>query len=145
MVLTERNKAFIKLHTGIFIAGGTGIFGRLITLAELPLVWYRMLIALVTMTIVLASNRKLSLPKYTPMWKIFGLGFLLAMHWVMFYASIKVSNVSIGVVCISLDGFFTAICEPLICKHHIKVKELLLSLLKDLKLLINYSFQIYFL
>lgn len=140
MVLTERNKAFLKLHTGIFIAGGTGIFGRLITLAELPLVWYRMLIAIVTITIVLASNKRLSLPRNTPMWKIFGLGFLLAIHWVLFYASIKVSNVSIGVVCISLDGFFTAICEPLISKHHIKVKELLLSLFAVTGILLIFGF-----
>ena len=38
-------EAFIKLHLSVLIAGGTGIFGRLITLNEGLLVWYRMLLA----------------------------------------------------------------------------------------------------
>ena len=38
-------EAFIKLHLSVLIAGGTGIFGRLITLGEGLLVWYRMLLA----------------------------------------------------------------------------------------------------
>jgi len=61
--------------------------------------------------------------------KIGGVGLLLALHWVFFYGSIKASNVSIGVVCFSLTGFFTAIFEPLINRHRISVKELFLSLI----------------
>lgn len=61
--------------------------------------------------------------------RIGGVGFLLAMHWVFFYASIKASNISIGVICFSLVGFFTAILEPFINHRRFSVTELILSLI----------------
>ena len=61
--------------------------------------------------------------------KIFGVGLLLALHWIFFYGSIKASNVSIGVVCYSMVGFFTAILEPIINRHRISLKEIFFSLL----------------
>jgi len=42
-------KAFLQLHFAVFLAGFTGILGRLITLNEGWLVWYRLLISSVTM------------------------------------------------------------------------------------------------
>lgn len=45
--MTETDKAYVRLHVGILLAGATGIFGRLISLSELPLVWYRVLVAAV--------------------------------------------------------------------------------------------------
>jgi drug/metabolite transporter (DMT)-like permease len=44
-------------------------------------------------------------------------GFLLAMHWVSFYAGIKNSNVSTALVCLSAMGFFTAILEPVMLRR----------------------------
>lgn len=58
-----------------------------------------------------------------------GVGVLLCLHWVFFYASIKASNVSIGVVCFSLVGFFTALFEPIINKHRFSITEFLFSIL----------------
>ena len=54
---------------------------------------------------------------------------VLGLHWVFFYGSIKASNVSIGVVCFSLVGFFTAFLEPLINCHRVSFKEVVFSLL----------------
>ena len=36
-------KAFIQLHLSVMLAGFTGLFGKLITLNEVDIVWYRML------------------------------------------------------------------------------------------------------
>ena len=58
-----------------------------------------------------------------------GCGALLGIHWMLFYGSIKASNVSIGVICFSLIGFFTALFEPLIYKRKISWIELLFSLI----------------
>ena len=46
-----------------------------------------------------------------------------------FFGSIKYSNVSIGVVCYSLVGFFTVLFEPLICKTKFSFVELFYSLI----------------
>lgn len=119
---------YLRLHTGILLAGATGIFGRLISLGELPLVWYRMIIAAGVLALVLKMSHRISVPGKAHIVRIGGCGVLLAIHWVLFYASIKASNVSIAVVCIALNGFFTAIIEPLTCHRRLSWRELLLSL-----------------
>lgn len=122
-------QAFIKLHLSIILAGFTGIFGKLITLNEGLLVWYRMLITSLLLFILLKIWKKFRLLPLQDMIRIGGVGFLLAMLWVFFYASIKASNISIGVICFSLVGFFTAILEPFINHRRFSVTELILSLI----------------
>ncbi len=127
--MTEADKAYFRLHFGILLAGATGIFGRLISLSELPLVWVRVLIAAISMTLVMAASKVLRKVSGEDFVRIGGCGVLLAIHWVFFYASIKFANVSIAVVCIALDGFFTAILESLIHRCRPSWREILLSLI----------------
>ncbi len=123
--MNETKKGFIQLHLSVMLAGFTGLFGRLITLNEVDIVWYRMLF---TSLILLVFT---GLPRVG--WRKFielcGCGALLGFHWILFYGSIKASNVSIGVICFSLIGFFTALFEPLIFKKRLSWTELLLSLI----------------
>ena len=109
--------AFIKLHISIILAGATGIFGKLISLNEALLVWYRMMLASLLFLLVLSVGKRLNRISFGDALRIGGVGLLLGLHWVFFYGSIKASNVSIGVVCFSLVGFFTAFLEPLINCH----------------------------
>ena len=121
-------EAFIKLHLSVLIAGGTGVFGRLITLNEGLLVWYRMLLAGVLFYIVLFLLKKLRKLPARDALRIASVGLLLAVHWLFFYGSIKASNVSIGVVCLSLMSFFTALFDPVINRHRVSASEILFSL-----------------
>ena len=102
-------EAFIQLHLSILIAGGTGIFGKLISLNEGLLVWYRMMFASVMFFLLLSFLKKLRKVTLGDVTKIGSVGLLLALHWIFFYGSIKASNVSISVVCLSLMSIFTAI------------------------------------
>jgi drug/metabolite transporter (DMT)-like permease len=122
-------RAFFQLHIAVFLAGFTGVLGRLITLNEAVLVWYRMMIACLVLWISLLfqkrkppASRKLFIQAST-------VGFLLAMHWVSFYAGIKNSNVSTAPVCLSAMGFFTAILEPVMLRKPFDMIEVLLGLL----------------
>lgn len=72
--------------------------------------------------------------------KIGSVGLLLALHWIFFYGSIKASNVSIGVVCLSLMSIFTAIFEPLINRHRISLREILFSLVAVLGIVLIFHF-----
>ncbi len=122
-------KAFIQLHMAVFLAGFTGILGRLITLNEGLLVWYRLLISSVTMWLLfflLKRIRKISLGDII---KITGVGVIAALHWVTFYGSIKYANVSVALVCFSAVGFFTALFEPLVLKRKADLTELALGIL----------------
>lgn len=121
--------AYLRLHTGILLAGATGVFGRLISLAELPLVWYRMIIAAGVLAAVLALGGRLHRPTFREAWRIGCCGTLLAIHWVLFYGSIKAANVSVGVVCFALNGFFTALLEPMASGKRFSLRDLLLGLI----------------
>ena len=121
--------AYLRLHTGILLAGATGVFGRLISLAELPLVWYRMIIATGVLAAVLAVGGRLHRPTYREAWRMGCCGALLAVHWVLFYGSIKAANVSVGVVCFALNGFFTALLEPMASGKRFSLRDLLLGLI----------------
>ena len=103
-------KAFLQLHIAVFLAGFTGILGRLITLNEGMIVWYRLLFTAVTMWILFGLMKKLQKIPFIDILKISGVGFIAAMHWVTFYGSIKYSNVSVALVCFSAISFFTARC-----------------------------------
>lgn len=133
-------EAFIKLHLSILLAGFTGLFGKLISLNEGLLVWYRMMFAAIMLYLILKmSNKLLAIPLKEQL-KIAGTGFILGLHWVFFYGSIKMANVSVGVVCFSLVGFFTALLEPMIIRRRFKVKELLFSLITVAGIVLIFQF-----
>jgi len=122
-------KAFLQLHFAVFLAGFTGVLGRLITLNEGWLVWYRLLISAVTMWIVFSLAKKLQRVSIKNILKLSGIGFLSALHWVSFYGAIKYANVSVALVCFSATGFFTALFEPFFSKKKISGIEVLLGLM----------------
>jgi len=121
--------AYIRLHAAILLAGGTGLFGRLISIGELPLVCFRVILAALILGVMLSGRKSLHRLPWNSLWKIMGCGVLLSAHWVLFYGSIKAANVSIGAVCVSLIGFFTAIVEPILERRRLSGTELLLGML----------------
>ena len=101
MEQTNMKKAFIQLHLSVLLSGFTGLFGKLITLNETTLTWYRIFFTAVILLVFTG------LPKvgWKKVLQIAGCGTLLGFHWLLFYASIKASNVSIGVVCFASFSF----------------------------------------
>jgi drug/metabolite transporter (DMT)-like permease len=122
-------KAFLQLHIAVFLAGFTGVLGRLITLNEGMIVWWRLLLTALTMWILFSLAKKIHRIPFSDILKIGGVGVIAAMHWVTFYGSIKYSNVSVALVCFSAIGFFTALFEPIILKKKLNVMEMILGLI----------------
>lgn len=116
------------MHIAVFLAGFTGILGRLIDLNEGLIVWYRLLITSVTMWILFTLTQKLRRIPLLDILKLSGIGFLAALHWVTFYGAIKYANISVALVCFSAVGFFTALFEPLILQVRVKWMEVFLGL-----------------
>lgn len=121
-------KAFLQLHIAVFLAGFTGILGRLISLNEGLIVWYRLLFTALTMWVIFILMKRLQKIPLIDILKIGAVGVIAAMHWVTFYGSIKYSNVSVALVCFSAIGFFTALFEPVILKKSINWTEMVLGL-----------------
>jgi len=122
-------KAFFQLHLSVFLAGFTGILGKLISVNEGLLTWYRLLISAITLFILLQWKGLLKKVPFRDVLIIGSCGLIIGLHWIFFYGSIKYSNVSIGVVCFSLTSLFTAIFDPLINRRRFDTVEMLLSLL----------------
>lgn len=122
-------KAFIQLHLAVFLAGFTGIFGKLIDLNEGLLTWYRMFFTVITLYFLYRFQGAIKRLSFKEILPVAGTGVVIALHWVFFYASIKYANATIGVVCFSLTSFFTAFLEPLITKRKFDGVEVLLSML----------------
>lgn len=121
-------KAYYQLHLAVLLAGFTGILGRLITLNEVMIVFYRLLFTAITMWL-LFSYKKSRIPIARGLGvKIMLVGVIAALHWLSFYGSIKYANVSIALVCFSTLSFFTALLEPWILKKKMNYTELLLGL-----------------
>jgi len=122
-------KSYLILHIAVLLAGFTGVFGKLISLSEIPLVWYRVLLSSIFLFLSLKIFKVEKLKSSKEAFDIGKIGLLITIHWIFFYASIKYSNISIGVVCYCLTSFFTAIFEPLLNKTKYKFVQLFLSAL----------------
>ena len=128
-IFAAMKKALVQLHIAVFLAGFTAILGKLIQLNEGLLVWYRLLITVVTLFIILYFKKQIVKITVKDAMKFLAVGAIVALHWVTFYGSVKYANVSVALVCFSATGFFTALLEPLILKKKLAVIELALGLL----------------
>jgi len=133
-------KHYILLHLAVILAGFTGILGKVITLNEGLLVWYRVLFASIFLFFILRLFVKNSRLRFRDQWEIVKVGMLITVHWIFFYGSIKYSNVSIGVVCYCLTGFFSSIFYPLIDRKKVQWMELMLSVLSVLGISLIFHF-----
>lgn len=133
-------RAILQLHIFVFLAGLTGPLGYLIQLNGLLLVFYRMLItALVLWGINLfrKSNHQYSVKTKL---QLFGTGAIIALHWVCFYGSIKLANVSIALVCFSSTSLFSSVLEPISKKYKVQLQDVLIGLLSLIGILLIFHF-----
>lgn len=128
-MLSDNTKSYFKLHWIVFIWGFTAVLGRLITLDAMPLVWFRMLFAVVFIFIYnKITNTSIKLPKKVIL-KFLVAGLVIALHWFTFFRAIKVSNVSITLACLSTGAFFASLIEPIFFKKKIIWYEIFFGLL----------------
>ncbi|MEO7530848.1 MAG: EamA family transporter, partial [Sediminibacterium sp.] len=138
--LVPMKQALIKLHISVFLAGFTGVLGKLIQLNEGLLVWYRIMLTVATLFIWLSWKKKLTHISISKVFTLLGIGTLIALHWVCFYASIKIANVSIGLICFASVGLFTAILEPMMTDKKFSWAEVGLGFLSLLGIYLIFHF-----
>ena len=121
-------KARLQIHFCVLLWGFTAILGKLITLAALPLVWWRMLLVSGTLLLVPRVWRALrALPSRLRL-AYAGIGVLVSLHWLTFYGAIKLANASVAATCIAIAPLFLAFLEPLLARRRFDARELLLAL-----------------
>jgi drug/metabolite transporter (DMT)-like permease len=134
-------KNYLLLHLIVFIWGFTAILGALITLDAIPLVWFRMGLAVLFIVIYFLIKKKSFRVDKKGVLKFLCTGVIIALHWVFFFKAIKVSNVSIALVTMSTGAFFTSLIEPLFFKRRVKSIEIVLGLLVIAGLYVIFNFE----
>ncbi|MDQ0780151.1 DMT family transporter [Chryseobacterium sp. W4I1] len=120
--------ALFRLHLIVFLWGFTAILGKLIQANAQILVFYRMLFAAIFLFVFIRIYKKESIKVSKKIFfQLAGIGFAMALHWYCFFYSIKVSNVSIALSCLSLSTLFASILEPIIFKRKIDVSEVVMG------------------
>ncbi|MES2377929.1 MAG: EamA family transporter [Bacteroidota bacterium] len=135
------NKNLLILHFTVFIWGFTGILGALITVSAVQLVWYRVLIAAISLFFYFKFSKKALLISRQNFLKLFFTGGLVGGHWILFFASIKLSTVPVTLVCLSSMTLFTAILEPLFNKKRISKLEIIAGLLIITGIVLIFKFE----
>jgi len=123
------SRAWLQIHFCVLLWGFTAILGKLISLGAPALVWWRMLLvgaALLCMPRVWRGLAALSMRLIAT---YAGIGVLVALHWLAFYSSIKMSNASVAATCIATGALFMSWVEPLLTTRKFNVRELWLGVL----------------
>lgn len=125
--MQSTTRAHLQIHFCVLLWGFTAILGKLITLPAAQLVWWRMLLVMLALLTVPRMWRGLRAMSARLRWAYAGIGVLVAMHWLTWYAAIKLSNASVGATCMALAPVFMALIEPWIAKRRFDPRELLVG------------------
>ena len=142
--MTTFKKALLQLHIYVFLAGLTAPIGNYIQLNGLMLVLYRMGLTTIAAILIYLFTQHKAKTDIRVKIKLMGVGVLIALHWVCFYTSIKLANVSIALVCFSSLGLFTVILEPLFTKSAFVLNELMIGLISLIGILCIFQFDIHY-
>lgn len=117
------------MHIATILWGLTAIIGKLISINEFPLVWYRVFFVSILMSFMPGMFTQLKQLSKRNILILSGIGILLAAHWVLWYGSIKYANASVAVSCIACISLFISVLEPIINKTSFDTSNLLLSVI----------------
>lgn len=137
----SRPRAHALLHFTVLLWGTTAILGKSIRIAALPLVFYRVVLVSGLMAAVLVARRvpfRVPTPRLI---RLAGAGVLVALHWLLFYGTIKRAGVTVAVLCLSTITFFTALLEPLFFRRRVRRHELVLGALVSLGVVLLLRFE----
>jgi drug/metabolite transporter (DMT)-like permease len=121
-------RAYLQIHVAVLLFGLTAILGDLIKVSALSIVWWRVLLTSASFLFLVNFKHLKSIPRPV-LFRLFGIGALIALHWLTFYGSIKYANASIALVCLATTSFLTSIFEPLILKQKFKSYEVMIGLI----------------
>lgn len=142
MQFFNRHRNVLLLHFTVLIWGFTGVLGGLISVSAMHLVWYRVLIAGISLFIYFKISNKSMVVPVRSMMKFLAVGLLVGAHWVAFFHSIKISTVSVTLVCLSSLTLFTAVFEPLFNKKSISRGDVIVGLVIILGIYLIFKFEI---
>lgn len=132
---------YLTLHFLVLIWGFTAILGLLISIPSLEVVFFRTLIATVLLVFIFGLKGYSFRVENKELAKIIGTGFIISLHWILFFWAARVSNASVCLAGMATTSLWTAFVEPIVNKKRIKSYEILLGLIVISGLYVVFSFE----
>ena len=131
---------YLKLHFIVFLWGFSAILGKLVSIPAVEMVFYRSILAAIGMGMVMLATKGTFEVSKSSAVKLFLIGVIVAFHWVAFFASARVANVSVSLVGFATNSLWAALLEPWFNRTRVKKFELVLGLVVLLGLYVIFSF-----
>ena len=122
--MTPRTRSLLLLHGIVVIFGFTGILGKLISIDAEPLVFWRVTIGGLSTGLFLLLMRRWERWSWKACLRAGGVGWIVAAHWVTFFASIKASSVGLALTMLATAPLFVGLIEPLVFRRRVAWREL---------------------
>ncbi|MGV3530740.1 MAG: DMT family transporter [Chthoniobacteraceae bacterium] len=127
---SARRSALIQIHIAVLLAGGTGLFGKLLDLSPMAITCGRTLVgsvALALVAIFLRVNLRLHGLRSSVLLALSGVA--LAAHWVTFFHSIQISTVAVGLLAFSTFPLMVTFLEPVFFRERLHRRDLIIAVI----------------
>lgn len=132
-----KNRAWIEVHLATLLFGFAGLFGKLVQLPALWIVFGRAFFAaLALIGVALVLRHTVRLRSARDLFWLSLLGGLLALHWWSFFYAIQISTVAVGLLSFASFPLFITLLEPLVFKEKLALKNVVTALLTVLGLVL---------
>ena len=106
-------KSLISLHFTVILLGGTALFSRLVPLSASDITLVRSVFACIALFAFLKlAKNKIKLNSKKDYGVALGLGVLMALHWVTYFAAMQYAGVSVGMIALFTFPVITVLIEP---------------------------------
>lgn len=112
MISTVPSSAYLKIHIAVLLFGFTAILGDMIQLPAIVIVWWRVLITSFSLLFFIRFGKTIRQLSKKLIRTYVIIGIIIGLHWICFYGSVKLSNASVCLICMSTTSLFTSIIEP---------------------------------
>lgn len=103
----------LLIHLATLLFGVAGLFGKLVPLSPVGIVFGRVVFAaLFLWALLLAGGRRVTLASRRDYGLLALQGVILAVHWGTFFTAIQVSSVAVGLLTFASFPVFTTLLEP---------------------------------
>lgn len=134
-------RSYLQLHFLVLIWGFTAVLGLLISVTPTALVLYRTVLAAIGLAMVIVLRKKSFRVGKKDAVLMMLVGLLLSTHWILFFASARVSTASVCLAGMSTTSLWTSFAEPLFSRQRIRPLEVLLGLVAVAGLYIVFRFE----
>lgn len=134
-------RSYLHLHFLVLIWGFTAIVGLFVTISPIALVFYRTLFAALGLFVLIRLKRKRFTVSTRDLIRMLLVGLLLSAHWILFFASARVSTASVCLAGMATTSLWTSLIEPLVNRRPVRLLEVGLGILAFAGLYVVFRFE----